>query len=247
MKRAPIVIHYGCMASEKSLALIQDYRKSRSVGEVCLCYVPSESKDGQYITSRFMAGEGDENLREIRIPANGVANSLEIYSDVEAHMKECYNFAKQKGIVVARLRINVIIDELNLLDENVKPVIEDLAHNGIRVVASGLDLDYRGEPFPLKHMKKDNETDNGIERKLVTVPDIMGIASEIHRHYARCSYPLEDGAPCGDNATRSQRFRDIEHKEPSNYNDATIEVDPRKYMPVCETHHKVPGKHNKII
>jgi thymidine kinase len=236
MKNGQIVFHYGCMASEKSLALIRDYRGARSVGEECLCYVPAQSKDGQYIISRFMAGEGNGSLKEIKIPATGVKSSEEIYRDVEAHVKKLHKMQGMSGAIAARLRLNVIIDEINLLDEGVKWVVEALSHNGIRVVCSGLDLDYRGEPFPLKGEHH------------ITVPEIMGIATETHRHYARCSHLLEDGAPCGANATRSQRFKDTEHAQPSHYDDPLIEVDPGKYAPVCEYHHIVPGKpsHKKI-
>ena len=237
MKRGPIVFHYGCMASEKSLALIRDYRGARSVGEVCLCYVHRESKDGNSIVSRFMAGEGDDSPKEIKIPAVGVKSSEEIYSDVAEHIRQTYELARTRGIVIARRRLNVIIDEINLLDEGIKGVIEGLSHNGVRVVCSGLNLDYRGEPFPLKG---DHH---------ITVPEIMGISTETHLHYARCAYLLDDGAACGANATRSQRFRDVEHTQPSHYDDPLIEVEPKKYVPVCEEHHIVPGKpsHRRII
>jgi thymidine kinase len=237
MKRGSIVIHYGCMASEKSLALIRDYRGARSVGEICLCYVPSESKDGQSIISRFMAGEGDGSLKEIKIPATGVTSSEEIYSDVAEHISKTFELARARGIVIARHRLNVIIDEINLLDEGIKGVIEGLSHNGVRVVCSGLDLDYRGEPFPLRGEHH------------ITVPEIMGIATETHRHYARCAHLLDDGAPCGANATRSQRFRDKEHTQPSHYDDPLIVVETATYVPVCEEHHIVPGKpsHKRII
>ena len=234
MKKSPIIIHYGCMASEKSLALIQDYRKSRSVDEVCLCYVYSKSKDSDFITSRFMEGEGN-GLGEIKIPAKGVKNSKKLYQNVESIIKKNYDLAKKNGIVLARFRINVLIDEMQLFDEGIKEVVENIAYNGVRVVGAGLDLDFRGEPFPLSGEKH------------ITLPDIMGIASERHRHYARCAHIMEDGAACGNNATRSQRFRDTKHEQPSHYDDDTVEVNLKKYMPVCEEHHVVPGKHNKII
>lgn len=234
MKKSPIIIHYGCMASEKSLALIKEYRKARSVDEVCLSYVYSKSKDGNFITSRFMEGEGN-GLGEIKIPAKGVENSEELYNDVAARLRKNYDFAKKNGIVIARHRLNVLIDEMQLFDEGIKEVIENISYNGIRVVGAGLDLDFRGEPFPLSGNNH------------ITLPDIMGIASELHRHYARCAHIIEDGAVCGNNATRSQRFKDTEHKQPSHYDDDTVEVNPSKYMPVCEEHHIVPGKHNKII
>lgn len=234
MKKAPIVIHYGCMASEKSLALIQEYRKARSVDEVCLCYIPAESKDNNFISSRFMEGENN-GLGEIKIPAKGVRNSEEMYKDIEAHLKRSYDLSKKNGIVIARHRINLLVDEVQLFDEGIKSAIENIAYNGVRVVGAGLDLDYRGEPFPLKGDRH------------ITLPDIMGIASELHQHFARCAYIMEDGAPCGRNATRSQRFRDTEHKQPSHYDDDTVEVNPRKYIPVCEEHHIVPGKHRTIM
>jgi thymidine kinase len=230
MKKAPIVFHYGCMASEKSLALIQDYRKARSVGETCLCFVPKNAEDPKHIVSRFMAGEG-KNPDEIKIPAIGVKDSMELHDFVKKHMNQSYAIAKKRGMVISRFRINVLIDEVQLFDEKIKKIIERMAHNGVRVICSGLDLDYRGEPFPLKG------------RGNFTVPEIMGISSELHRHYARCAFKLEDGAPCGKNATRSQRFRDSKHAHPSHYTDSTIAVGKNLYIPVCEEHHVVPGKY----
>ncbi len=235
MEKAPIVFHYGCMASEKSLGLIQEYRKSRSVGEKCICFVPAKNEDPKHIVSRFMADENSGKNSEIKIPAIGVKDSTEIHKKVKTYVNECYALAREKGIVISRLRINVLIDEVQLFDEGVKAVIERMAYNGIRVVCAGLDLDFRGDPFPLKG---DGH---------ITVPEIMGISSETHRHYARCAHILEDGAPCGKNATRTQRFRDVKHNEPSHYDDPTIEIEKKKYIPSCEKHHAVPGKHKSII
>ena len=240
MIKAPIVIHYGPMSSEKSLTLIQEYRKARSVDEICLCYVPYKSKDSACISSRFKA----DKVNGIKINAKGVNNSEEIYKDFEKYIKENYEFSKENGgmfvlkrngLLVERLRLNVIIDELQLLDDGIVNVIEDIAHNGGRVVGSLLDLDFRGLPFPLKGKRNVKST------------DLLGIASEIYRHYARCAYIMEDGLACGENATRTQRFRDVEHTEHSHFNDPLIEIDPRKYIPVCEKHHFVPGKHRQIM
>ncbi|MBN1544665.1 hypothetical protein JW898_04335 [Candidatus Woesearchaeota archaeon] len=235
MKKAPIVFHYGCMASEKSLALIQDYRKAVSVGERCLCYVPANNSDPKNIVSRFMAGEGSSSLEEIAIAATPVKNSAELWHEVEAHMTRAYDRASEMGIVIARFRLNVIIDEVQLFDEGIKKVVDDLAYNGVRVVCAGLDLDFRGEPFPLRGESH------------VTVPDIMAISTEKHQHYAKCACPLEDGAPCGNDATRSQRFDDVEHQIPSPYEADTIIVEKGHYIPVCEEHHRVPGKHKVLL
>jgi thymidine kinase len=246
MKKAPIVFHYGCMASEKSLALIQEYRKSRSVDEVCLCYVFSSSKDGNHIISRFLQGEGKRRNQEIKIPATGVRNSKSIYDHIEKYIRESYRISKSRGLVPSRLRLNALIDEVQLFDEGIKSVVEDLAYNGVRVVCAGLNLDFRGEPFPLVGKNIANETAE--ERgRYITVPEIMGVASELYIHYARCAHIMDDGAACGANATRTQRFRDVEHKDPSHYEDPTIEVDPKKYIPSCEEHHVVPGKHRGML
>jgi thymidine kinase len=78
------------------------------------------------------------------------------------------------------------------------------------------------------------------------MPEIMGIATLAIPHFARCAYIKKDGAPCGLKATHSQRFRDVEHKHPSHYDDPTIEVDKRKYIPVCEKHHEVVGKYREL-
>ncbi|MFC1741672.1 thymidine kinase [Nanoarchaeota archaeon] len=235
MKRAPIVFHYGCMASEKSLALIQEYRKSSSVGEVCLCFVPKKNEDPKHIVSRFMAGEESVNSDEIKIPAIAVKDSAELHEYVRDYVNKTYAMARAKGLVVSRLRINVLIDEVQLFDDGIKKVIERIAHNGIHVVCAGLDLDFRGDPFPLQG------------KEHVSVPEIMGISSELHRHYARCAHVLDDGAPCGANATRTQRFRDSAHTEPSHYDDPTIVVPKDVYIPACEEHHVVPGKHNRLL
>jgi len=222
------------MASEKSLVLIQEYRKARSVGETCLCFVPITAEDPKHIVSRFMMGEGDERGNEIKIPAAGVKDSTELHNIVRDYANKSYQLAKNRGLVISRFRLNVIIDEVQLFDEQIKKVIERMAYNGIRVICSGLDLDFRGEPFPLKG------------KGGVTVPEIMGISSELHRQYARCAHLLEDGAPCGRNATRSQRFRDSKHTTPSHYKDSTILVGKNLYIPVCEEHHVVPGKYDSI-
>lgn len=39
------------------------------------------------------------------------------------------------------------IDELHMFDSNEVPYIEQLLHGGIKIIASGLDLDYQGKMF----------------------------------------------------------------------------------------------------
>ena len=39
------------------------------------------------------------------------------------------------------------VDEAQFFDDGVVDVVEDLANRGIRVIVTGLDTDFRGEPF----------------------------------------------------------------------------------------------------
>ena len=43
----------------------------------------------------------------------------------------------------------VIIDEVQFLDEGIIKICTRLADSGIRVIVGGLDMDFRGEPFPI--------------------------------------------------------------------------------------------------
>jgi thymidine kinase len=77
----------------------------------------------------------------------------------------------------------VAIDELHFLDDTPDLLIsicQQLADEGVRVIAAGLDQDYRAEPFP-------------------TMAALMAVAEHVDKLYAIC-------ACCGAYATRSQRL-----------------------------------------
>lgn len=78
-------------------------------------------------------------------------------------------------------RVEVIgIDEVQFFDDGIVSVCEKLANLGKRVIAAGLDLDYRGEPFE-------------------PVPHLMSVAEYVTKALAVCSR-------CGAPASRSQRI-----------------------------------------
>ena len=77
----------------------------------------------------------------------------------------------------------VAFDEAQFFDESVTEVAEQLALEGIRVIASGLDMDYRGKPFG-------------------PMPALMAIADNTIKLSAIC-------AVCGADATHS--FRKTSH------------------------------------
>jgi thymidine kinase len=72
------------------------------------------------------------------------------------------------------------IDEVQFFDERIVVVAESLARAGTRVIAAGLDLDWRGCPFG-------------------PIPALMAIAEYVTKLHAVC-------ARCGAAATRSQRL-----------------------------------------
>ena len=75
----------------------------------------------------------------------------------------------------------VAIDEIQFFDSEIVSVVRKLAEHGKRVIASGLDLDFKGEPFG-------------------SMPELLCIADRVDKLTAVCM-------KCGsDHATRTQRL-----------------------------------------
>lgn len=74
----------------------------------------------------------------------------------------------------------VAIDEVQFFDDGVSEVCQKLADRGIRVIAAGLDQDYRGRPFG-------------------PMPQLLAIADFVTKNQAICM-------TCGGLATKSQRL-----------------------------------------
>lgn len=72
------------------------------------------------------------------------------------------------------------IDEVQFFDVTIVGVVGELADRGIRVIAAGLDQDYRGQPFG-------------------PMPGLMAVAEYVTKLHAVC-------ARCGAEASRSQRL-----------------------------------------
>ncbi len=113
----------------------------------------------------------------------------------------------------------VAIEEAQFFDMGVLAVIEEMLSRDIRVVAAGLPLDFRGEPFG-------------------PMPYILAYADEITRLTAICTYS-DNGNICGEDATRTQR---LVNGTPAHYTDPIILVGAEEsYAPRCPSHHIVPG------
>ncbi|CEH32674.1 thymidine kinase [Romboutsia lituseburensis] len=101
---------------------------------------------------------------------------------------EIYNYIDEKTQVVG-------IDEVQFFDEEIINIAINLADKGIRVIAAGLDMDFKGEPFG-------------------PTPKLLAVAEFVDKIQAICSV-------CGQPATRSQR---LINGEPARYDDPIIQV-----------------------
>lgn len=108
----------------------------------------------------------------------------------------------------------IFIDEFQFLGDKAIDVVIAIKRRGIRVVLSGLDKDFRGEPFG-------------------NMPNILALADDVLKLKAVC-------VKCGDDATCTQRIID---GKPAKYSDETILVGASEsYEARCEACHEVPGK-----
>ncbi|MEF8859588.1 MAG: thymidine kinase [Halolamina sp.] len=89
----------------------------------------------------------------------------------------------------------VAIDEANFFTEELVDVCEKLAGDGRRVIVSGTDITFRGEPF-------------------TPLPELMATAEYVDKLRAICTV-------CGEPATRNQRLVD---GRPAHVDDPTIVV-----------------------
>jgi len=106
----------------------------------------------------------------------------------------------------------VAIDEAQFFDWHVSDLCQQLATRGVRVIAAGLDMDFRGEPFG-------------------PMPLLLAQAESVDKLRAIC-------VVCGLPASRTQRLID---GRPANYHDPVVQVGGSEaYEARCREHHEVP-------
>ena len=112
----------------------------------------------------------------------------------------------------------VAIDEVQFFEDDIIDVIDHLADRGIRVIAAGLDKDFRGEPFGM-------------------MPVLLTKAEFVTKLTSIC-------AVCGADATRSQR---LINNVPASFNDPIIQVGATEaYEPRCRHCHEVRNKPTRL-
>ncbi len=144
-------------------------------------------------------GHGDyiESRNGLFLEAIKVKNSLQILSEVD-----------EDDQIIA-------IDELQFFDEDIVKVVNELMQSGKKVIGSGLDLDFKSEPFG-------------------QIPQLLAIATRVDKLSAVCM-------KCGcDNATRTQRLID---GEPADKNSPTIMIGgDETYEARCVKCYELPDK-----
>ncbi|MED5046984.1 thymidine kinase [Bacillus siamensis] len=134
-------------------------------------------------------------------------NGTSMTSHVISSSAEIWDHISESTDVIA-------VDEVQFFGESIIDDISRLADKGYRVIAAGLDMDFRGEPFGV-------------------VPNLMAVAESVTKLQAVCSV-------CGSPASRTQRLID---GKPASYDDPVILVGASEsYEARCRHHHEVPNK-----
>jgi thymidine kinase len=187
-------------------------------------------KDGwiEVITGPMFAGKTEELIRRIKRLEYANRNIIVFKPSIDNRYADgevvSHNNNRTRSISIAKASemmkyINedtdvVAIDEIQFLNEEAVDICEYLADQGKRVIVSGLDRDFRGEPFSF-------------------MPKLLSLAEYVTKLSAIC-------VKCHTPATRTQRIID---GHPANYSDPIILVGASdSYEARCRDCHEVPGK-----
>ena len=152
--RGWIEVVCGSMFSGKTEELLRRIKRARLARQRVLLFKPRI--DNRYDAVKVVSHEG------VNADALPVSTAAEILERVPP------------GTAV------VGIDEVQFFDDAIVDAAESLAARGVRVIAAGLDQDWRGRPFG-------------------PVPALMAVAEYVSKLHAVC-------ARCGAPGTRSQRL-----------------------------------------
>ncbi len=178
----------GSMFSGKSEELIRRIRRAEIAKQRIQVF--SHNLDTRYGESKVASHNGSN------LGATPVKNAAQIIE----------RFDPQTTVVA--------IDEAQFFDEELLQVASELANRGVRVIAAGLDVDFRAEPFG-------------------PMPLLMAQAEQVEKLSAICVI-------CGEQASRTQR---LINGKPAKYDDPIILVGANEvYEARCRLHHEVPGR-----
>ena len=158
-----------------------------------------ENMDGysfELITGPMSCGKTEELLRRVRRCIIAKKKVVVISPDVDTRTKGDY-IESRSGLWLDAIKVKhsiqimsfvkdaqvVAIDELQFFYSNIVKVVTQLMNDGKKVIGTGLELDFKAEPFG-------------------SMPDLMCIATKVDKLHAVCM-------KCGcEHATRTQRLID---------------------------------------
>ncbi|OPJ55279.1 thymidine kinase [Alkalithermobacter paradoxus] len=164
-----IEVVIGPMYSGKSEELIRRLKRAKIAKQNVVAFKPQI--DNRYSNEDVVSHSGN------------TINAIPISS-----AKEIYEHVKDNVQVVG-------IDEVQFFEDDIVDVAINLADQGIRVIAAGLDMDFKGEPFG-------------------PTPKLLAVAEFVDKLQAVCIV-------CGEPAHRTQR---LINGEPARYDDPIILV-----------------------
>lgn len=183
-RRGRLHVIAGCMSSGKTGELIRLLSRHRVIGDEIVIYKHE-------VDSR----DGDKARSRL-----GTEMGAVVVSDAS-------------GIEQGACQV-VAIEEAQFFGENLIDVVRDLLANGCQVYVTGLNQDFRGEPFSI-------------------MPALMSLADELSLLTAICQ-------KCHGTATRTQRIID---GAPAPWDSPTILVGGADYYEArCPDCHEVPGR-----
>lgn len=187
----------------------------------------------ELITGPMSCGKTEELLRRVRRCIIAKKKVKVISPDIDTRAKGDY-IESRNGLWLDAVKVKhsvqilslvkpedevVAIDELQFFDSNITKVVSKLMEEGKRVIGTGLELDFKGEPFG-------------------QMPQLLCIATDVHKLHAVC---MKCG---GDHGTRTQRLID---GSPADKNSPIIMIGgDETYEARCVKCYELPDiKHEK--
>ncbi len=156
--------------------------------------MPRETGSLTVIAGSMFAGKTEELIRRVR-RASYAWRSVQVFksaldtrsenTEIRSHdgtLYEAHAVSASKGILseIEASADVVAIEEAQFFDDGIVEVCESLADWGYEIMITGLDMDFRGQPFG-------------------PMPALLAVADEVVKLRAIC-------ARCGRDASRSQRL-----------------------------------------
>lgn len=180
----------------------------------------------EIVTGSMFSGKTDEMIRRLR-RATIARQKVQVFKPVIDNRYQVEKVTSHAGTAFDAVPIDNValimehlqpdttvvgIDEAQFFGNEIVDIVQSLANRGVRVIVTGLDMDFRGEPFGC-------------------MPVLMAIAERVDKLQAICM-------TCGEPACRTQR---LVNGKPARYDDPIIIVGASEmYEARCRNHHEVP-------